>query len=224
MKIGLGCTTFNRPKHIEFWAKQVSQFSDPDAVCHIANDSQDRRGVAFRKNECLRELMKENCDYIFLFDDDSFPIKSGWEQFFIDHLKRSGQNHFCYLFEHPECKKISTKDGISSYTAANGVMMVMTKEAIERVGGFDLNFGIYGGEHAGYSQRIYYAGLNTMGAYLCPDGAKEYIYSLDLQKNKPEIDRHFPKHKSSMPHEEALRHAFHGLRHLSKPTQIYHPL
>ena len=59
---------------------------------YVATDSdKDRQGVARRKNECLRAL--KDCDYVFLFDDDCFPIKDGWVNFFI----QSGDAHLLYL-------------------------------------------------------------------------------------------------------------------------------
>src|SRR3990167_10622112 len=105
MKMGVGVTTYNRPKHLELWKEQISKFSSTNSPgyyfeTYIANDgivsfdkqqTLSRKGIAYRKNECLRVL--KDCDYVFLFDDDCFPIKSGWVGFFIEAHKASGQHH-----------------------------------------------------------------------------------------------------------------------------------
>lgn len=236
MKIGIACITYNRPLHIQEWGKRVAENSPEDAVFHIANDTKERKGVAFRSTECLRELYEAGCEYFFLFNDDCFVQKSGWCDFFIDHLKVSGQNHFIYTHDCPGNKLIkktpvtfSYSAGISSvsqigqYENAHGCLMVMTRKAVEKVGGFNPNFGIYGFEHADYSNRIFNAGLNSMGAYLCPAGASEYIYSCDLDFTRPEIQKQL-KHKSSMSPREALSHAQKAHAVFQRPTQIHFPL
>lgn len=214
MKIGIGVLTYNRPEHLALWRKQIIKHS-PEAIYnfHIADDTQDRKGIAYRSNECLRAL--KDCDYIFIFNDDCFPIKSGWTDFFINAHKASGQHHFLYLKETPTIKNTDTVSEhwvgghlysesypINIYNNCAGCFMFLTKEAIEKVGAFDERYGIYGFEHADYSNRIHEAGLTPMGKYLCPAGASEYIYSLDL-------DNHLPfnkqlKHKASMPVTETI--------------------
>ena len=201
MKIGIGCTTYKRPKTLELWMEQVRkytpQLSDEYHVdVHIANDgivsfdkaqTLTRKGIAYRKNECLRAL--KDCDYIFLFDDDCFPIKEGWAEFFINAHEKTGQNHFIYLKENGNLRNITksdTYDGLAiEYTNCAGCMMFLTKEVIEKVGAYNPKYGFYGFEHAGYSKRINKAGLTPLGAYTCPEGAGDYIYSMDLDNHLP---------------------------------------
>lgn len=244
MKIGISCITFNRPAHLEWWTKQVAETSPPDAVFHIANDSKERKGVAYRSNECLRELYNAGCDYIFLFNDDCAPIKQGWCEFFIEASRASGQHHFMYLKETPGVKRISDRVffevnkenptysvwgkmvefvSINTYSACNGVMMFLTREVIEKVGGFSPNFGLYGFEHANYTNRIHRAGLTPLGAYSCPAGASEYIYSLDLDNSRPELHKQL-KHKSSMSSKEALFHVQKGQRVYQEDQTLFYPL
>lgn len=215
MKIGIGVCTYNRPKHIDLWLIQLNNTwgrketfgllpyenksiaIGDDTKIFIADDSQDRKGIAYRKNECLKAL--KDCDYIFLFDEDCFPIKDGWADFFINAHKESGQHHFMYLKETPNIKGIKTVGNIKEYNNCAGCMMFLTKEVIEKVGGYNSAYGFYGFEHAGYSDRIHSAGLTPLGKYTCPIGAGEYIYSLDL-------DNHLPfnkqlKHEPSMANE-----------------------
>ena len=209
------------------WTKLVAQNSPEDAVFHIANDGKDRKGITYRKTECIRELYNEGVDVLFIFDDDTFPIEKGWTSFFIDALQASGQNHFCYLKETPGNTKVkSTNVGgvvINEYQNCNGCLMVMTRKAVETVGGFNPNYSIYGFEHADYTNRIHAAGLNPMGRYLCPEGASKYIYSCDLDNTRPEIQKKL-KHRSSMSAKEALHHVAKSEVIYRQATQIYFPL
>ncbi len=191
MKIGIGATTYKRPKHLELFISQIEKYTK-DYVFYVANDSEERKGVAFRKNECIYNL--RDCDYIFLFDDDCFPIKDGWVEFFIEEHKRTGENHFLYLLETSSIRKTKDENGISEFNNCGGCFIFITKKVIEEVGCFGLEYGLYGFEHAGYSQRIYMAGLNTH-PYICPNKASEYLYSLDFQntidfgiEHKPSMD------------------------------------
>lgn len=221
--IGMGVTSYKRPDHLNLWSKQIDKYvSDGGYYVHIEMDYPDRKGIAYRKNECLRAL--KDCDYVFLFDDDCFPIKAGWAEFFIEHSKASGQQHFMYLKETSTIKKIESKDGIDIYDNCAGCMMFFTKEVIERVGAYNPKYGTYGFEHAGMSNRIHKAGLTPLGAYSCPAGAGEYIYSMDL-------DNHLPfnkalKHNISMSDEIKLLPRYVALNKevYLQDTEIHIPL
>ena len=188
-KIGIGCSTYNRPEVLSLWKEHISKYTlcNPSLITiYIADDSQERKGIAFRKNECLKAL--QDCDYIFLFDDDCFPIKAGWMNFFIDIHRQTNQHHFLYLKQSSTIKKTGQNLSTNIYDNCGGCFMFLTKEVLQKVGGFCKDYGVYGYEHAGYSERIYKAGLNSMGKYLCPEGAGEYIYSMDY-------DHHLDYHK-----------------------------
>ena len=249
MKIGCGVTTYNRPKHLELFKLQLERhwaFKDNGiemyAVPFIADDGEwYRRGIAVRKNECLRAL--KDCDYVFLFDDDCFPIKEGWAEFFIEASKASGQQHFMYLKETPTIKRLGTHIGqieenhvvdsmkvkitcpvieIIEYNNCSGCMMLFTKEVIEKVGAYNPAYGYYGFEHAGYSNRVHKAGLTPLGVYTCPVRAGEYIYSMDL-------DNHLPfnkqlNHKSSIGIREGLESIQKNKEIYLQDTEIYIPL
>lgn len=198
LKIGVGVTTFKRPEVLRLFLRQLQEYTK-NYFFHIAYDKEsDRKGIAARKNECLKMLYDSGCDYIFLFDDDCFPIQKGWTDFFIEAHKRTGQHHFLYLREVGELKKTREQDGIDIYNLCGGVFMMITREVVERVGGFNPQYKIYGYEHGTYSMRIHGAGLTPMGAYLCPVDSGEYLYALDWDRhiNFPEVDHMVFKDKS----------------------------
>lgn len=192
MKIGIGATTYNRPAHIKLWKEQTRKHTSlEECEVFIASDSFRRKGIAYRKNECLKAL--KDCDYIFLFDDDCFPIRNGWTDFFIDAHNASGQHHFLYLKETGTIRKVKeylvTSDmrmfRINEFDNCGGCFMFLTGEAVDKVGGYNKHYGYYGYEHAGFSNRIHQAGLTTMGMYLCPERAGEFIYAMDYDFHLP---------------------------------------
>jgi hypothetical protein len=186
-KIGVGVTTFNRPdelqnfeeKFAEAW-EHNSEYTYP--LIHIAEDTlENRRGVAKVKNECLFHL--KECDYIFLFDDDCFPIKKGWHEVVINAHLETGNHHFAYTKE-PFCKKSGTyfhkNVTLESFNGSGGVFLFYTKECIEKVGGFYTGYGLYGYEHMGHSIRIKKAQL-TFDWFLSIKELDNYIFAKDYE-------------------------------------------
>lgn len=172
MSIGIGVTTYKRPKIKALWLENYLKYTQGDNIkLYIAEDTDlDRKGIAARKNECLRAL--KDCDFIFLFDDDCYPIKKGWMDFFI----YSGFKHLLYLNNEHNALGFNG-DGIV-YADCGGVFMFMTKECIDSVGAFDEGYGMYGFEHADYSIRIHKAGI-TVHKYTSLIDTHKYLYSLD---------------------------------------------
>lgn len=186
-RIGIGCTTYKRPECLAKWKEQIAKhtFMD-DVLIYIAEDTDhDRQGVAKRKNECLRAL--KDCDYIFLFDDDCYPIKDGWVEFFIE----SGNKHLLYL--NGDLHAYISENG---YRDCGGVFMFMAKDVIEKVGAFDEKFSTYGFEHANYSLRVQKY-TTTKYAYLCKPQTKHYLFAEDYSNHN---------HKSSISDEEKKEH------------------
>ena len=186
MRIGIGLTTFNRPECLEECLEHIHKHTFMDNVTlYVATDTdQDRKGVAFRKNECLRAL--KDCDYVFLFDEDCYPVKDGWIEFFIEGCKY-GYSHF--LFMNPKQHRIQGRyNNRDVYNDCGGVFMFLTKKDIERVGAFNEKFETYGFEHAEYSQRV-----SPNCPYMMLVGTEEYLFAHDYST---------PNHKSSITDEE----------------------
>ncbi len=210
-KIGIGVTTTpNREKHLLLWLEQYGNYLPKGSVqLHIERDVTGA-GIAASKNECLKAL--QGNDYIFLFDDDCFPIAYDWAEFFIAAYKNTGENHFLYLNRSHQL--ISAQDNIGKYKDSGGCMMFLTRAVIEQVGGYYKGYGVYGFEHAGYSNRIYQAGLNT-APYLSPIDSGKYIYSLDLDLPRFDI-----KHFRSIPTNRAINLITANLEHYKEDIKI----
>lgn len=170
--IGIGITTYLRPKQLEFILQQIDKFKgDHELLIYVWDDSETKRGVAYGKNMCLSNL--RNCDHIFLLDDDIFPIAEGWLDYFIN----SGYEHSCYMNDNYQVVFRGEKH--TSYNMSSGVLMYLTKKCFEVVGYLHPEYGRYGYEHAGYSHRIFEAGL-TPSRFICLNDTKKYLHSLDL--------------------------------------------
>lgn len=170
--IGVGCITYNRPKHLELFMKQLTEFTIEEGYNGFIYEDLDHKGVAYSTNKCLDAL--KDCDHIFIFNDDCFPIKKGWEKVYTE----TGLNHLLYFRETVDIENMKTENGVDWFTNCGGCLMYITKEVIEKVGYLNKDYGLYGYEHAGYSMRIHKAGL-TPHPYMVPSNAGEYIYSLD---------------------------------------------
>lgn len=130
-----------------------------------------QQGIASAKNKCL-ELAKDY-DYIFLSDNDFWPITSDWWKPFIN----SGLNHACWIIDRKEIKK---NDVYTEYDLPRGCLLFLKNEVLPIVGGMDTDFGLWGYEHASYSDRIFNAGLTPV-RYLHINGTEKMFYSLDLR-------------------------------------------
>jgi hypothetical protein len=218
MRIGIGVTTYNRADHIMLWKEQIYKHAHEGIhEIYIASDCNTRLGIAYRKNECLRAL--KDCDYIFLFDDDCFPIKNGWTDYFINAYKISGQHHLLYLGETGTIKKIGEELfdenlTINIYSNCGGCFMFLTREVIEKVGGYNRNYGFYGFEHAGFTTRIHRAGLTPLGMYQSPSEAGEYIYAMDY-------DFHLQFNKQVRHHSSLAKEMNNVNHYISQNREIY---
>ena len=181
-KIGIGVTTFLRKNLLQECLDNIRSNTTSDFNLYVAEDKLcDRKGVAKRKNECLYYL--QDCDYIFLFDDDCYPKQKGWEKFIIDAHLVSGEHHFNYLVD--KIHKIQNHYFYGDYTIQShkdcgGVFMFLTKECLKKVGGFFTDYGLYGFEHIGYSCRCTESKL-TSSAFLSIEGLGKYLFAYDYE-------------------------------------------
>lgn len=207
--IGVGITTYNRPEMLKKCLEHIKKHTFNDNVTiYVADDSNERKGVAYRKNECLRAL--KDCDYVFLFDDDCYPIKDGWVEFFIQGIKPSGYTHFLFMNDkfHRKQGRYNNRD---VYNDCGGVFMFLTKKDIEKAGAFNEEFGLWGFEHADYSRRI-----SPSCPYQMLVGTEDYLYAEDYSN---------PNHKSSITNEEKNLHFKKNFpKFATKVYQTYIPL
>jgi hypothetical protein len=165
MKIGIGLTVYGNRQTP---ALEMIRKHTPLARIVTVNV----KGIAKAKNMCLALL--EDCEHIFLFDDDCFPKVDKWYEPYIN----SGIPHLCYTFDR---KVLSVKNGITEYELPCGCMLYINRKCLDVVGGFDTDFEGYAYEHVNYSQRVCNSGLQN-APFLDVVDSHLLIHSMDEHK------------------------------------------
>lgn len=181
-RIGVAVTTRNRPEvlaqALEAWGKYL-----PDgAELVIVDDASDEPakgatyrfeqnvGVARAKNKCMELLADRGVEHLFLFDDDAWPITADWWKPYV----ASPEPHLMFAWGDIHYQV----DGLIGYQWPKGCMLYAERRVLDRVGGMDPVFGLWGCEHMSWSDRIHNAGLTTCRYQDVPD-SHELIQSLD---------------------------------------------
>jgi glycosyltransferase involved in cell wall biosynthesis len=220
VKIGIGVTTRNRPELFHKAIAHIVRLAPPDARIEIVDDAsavavdstfrfEHNVGIARAKNKCLSLL--DDCDHIFLFDDDIYPVHVDWWKPYVE----SPEPHLMYIFaefavapKHNNTQIEYGDEGIVSYSKPCGCMLYVHHRCLEVVGGMDERYGLWGYEHADFSNRVHSAGLTTYRFADIP-GSGKLFHSADehrevasavsnriryehIQRNKPfyEASRH----------------------------------
>lgn len=191
--IGIGITTHNRHELVAETVKKILDVT-PDAKIVVVDDASKIRptvfgakvfrfdtnvGIAAAKNKCLELL--DDCEHVFLFDDDTWPLQSGWYEPYI----ASAEHHLMYLFENWASGRpvgddaiVYSDDKVVAHAHARGCMMYVDRLALATVGGFDTRYGMAMNEHLDWSLRMHNAGLTTF-AYMDVVDSEQLIYSMD---------------------------------------------
>lgn len=191
--IGIGITTHNRNPLVRQTVAKLQELT-PGAKIVIVDDASrqpvkinnvftyrfdENVGIARAKNKCL-ELLSD-CDHIFLFDDDCYPMQHGWYEPYVD----SPEHHLMYLFTNwannvpvGDDKVVYQDDQHKAHAHARGCMMYVDSVALATVGGMDTRYGKAMNEHLDWSIRIHNAGLTTF-RYMDVVDSEQLIYSMD---------------------------------------------
>jgi glycosyltransferase involved in cell wall biosynthesis len=188
MKIGIGITTRNRRDVANDTISKIKAQSPRGSKIVIVDDASTdpflkatfrfpfQMGIAKAKNKCLELL--DDCDYIFLFDDDCYPIRHDWYEPYINSKLHHASFNFYW---NGDGMRIIDElpNGVVSWSSPRGCMMFFTKECLQKCGGMDEGFAIWGYEHPDYSRRVW---LNKLNPVPFPDikGSERYFYSYDM--------------------------------------------
>jgi len=222
--IGVAITEHNRYDVFQRCYQEVKRFLPQGAKLVVVDDAStkpvseatyrfDRQaGVAKAKNKCIELLYRMGCDHFFLFDSDCWPTSSDWWKPYVE----SPEHHLMYQFEDVKGPhKIGDSillykdDKHKAYSHSRGCMLYMSRTCIDRIGGMDTSFGLYGWEHPSYSCRAYNAGLTSF-RYGDVIGSEELIHSLDEEGKVISSIHHNARMESvraNMPKFEASRHS-----------------
>lgn len=189
-RIGVGITTHNRPDAFQKTFLEIKRRT-PGAKIVVVDDASDipvqeadfrfneNVGIARAKNKCLELL--DDCEHIFLFDDDIYPIVDEWWKPYVE----SPEPHLMWMFDKPindpggsQIVEIFRDSKHVSYHVTRGAMLYVHRSVLDVVGGMDPAFGKWGWEHVSWSDRIHSAGLTTW-RYTDVVGSDKLMHSMD---------------------------------------------
>lgn len=192
-KIGIGITTHNRPTFFNKSFEEIKRLAPKGAIIVVVDDASSTPnphatyrfnqnvGIARAKNKCLELLYLQGCEHLFLFDDDTYPIKENW---FVPYIN-SKEPHLNYIFTEfksgqklNDAQYIYRDSEIVAYTHPRGCMLYYHRYALDKVGGMSPLFGRWGFEHVDLSNRIFNNGLTSF-KYMDVIGSSELIYNDD---------------------------------------------
>lgn len=175
-KFGVGIiTTGNRELHPNL----LNLITEPTTF-HVYTDYE-RRGPAYGRNECIKVLMDAGCDYIALFDDDTYPIKSGWQAHMLEVMEASGVDVMGYPDPTVAKEQERMGSGITLWHFCTGCFMMISRKTVEKIGYLNSAYKTYGHEDIGYLFRARRAKLTgPLSADASPTRVAEFIHSEDI--------------------------------------------
>lgn len=172
--LGIGIITRNRLPTLQQCLAEIARHTPTPYFLMIADDGSTddtvswgrsqgvpvvtgpRRGCAGNKNRALYFLQTyTNCDPILLFEDDTWPIATGWETVWVEAARLWQHVNYCYGWEPEDPPPGSgTADDPYQCFAFGGHCTVTTRRALAEVGFLDSRFVGYGWEHVEWSHRF----------------------------------------------------------------------
>lgn len=179
MKIGVGVITMG--------VRALKSYrTQPDTYFHVHVDT-DKKGVSHARNTCLKHLYDEGCDYMFVFDDDCYPVMDGWEKYFV----KQAQKHDMQFFILPEAFKdplLNIRGEVGFWGGGLCQFALYSRRCIEEVGYYNTAYDRYGYEDAGYMHRVWNSGINgpLTDGHPSPIRVLAYIHSEDVYGENPQ--------------------------------------
>lgn len=138
-----------------------------------------RGGVAKNSNRIINYFKAQEGDILFLCNDDITFLNNPFS-LYEQALEKSGVHHLCYNDPKSPNKPSGSVvlGGISFteyYLVTDGVFLVLDKFAIETLGGFNPEYGLFSVEHIDLSHRASIAGLTAGYRILDVDRAEGMI-------------------------------------------------
>lgn len=177
IKIGVGVITVGvRPLKDYMVAPGVDfkVFHDPD-----------RKGVAYARNQLMKQFYDEGFDYWFIFDDDCYPVKRGWEEYFVKQAVENGWDFFG-MPEYFKDTVIGCSGEVVFWELAMCQFAMYSRATVETMGYFRPYTHGYGFEDAEWTNRLKASGLNKgLQGVPCPMRIMAYIHPDDVFGDNP---------------------------------------
>lgn len=154
MKIGVGMITMG-------FRKIPEKFFDNTSEEIFIYTDKERKGPGFARNKVLEHF--DGYDHVFIMDDDTYPVRKGWEQYFITQAQENCV-HFMALPEIFSGEFIEGENNTADsemlfFNSALGCFNYQSKWAMEAIGGYNTEYVRYGYEDAARNRRAQRAGL-----------------------------------------------------------------
>jgi GT2 family glycosyltransferase len=195
-RVGIGIITCNRKDVLlETLARVRAHTSTPCAVAVADDGSSDgtpqavraqhitlvtgrNMGIAWNKNRALFLLAAVvQCDVVILLEDDSYPIRDGWEQEWVQASQRWGHVNLAGAwFSGSFLSGTGTLDDPILSKDITAQCSGFSRAALLYGGYFDSRFRGYGQEHVEHTRRLLRVGYG--GSYEDIDGEVRPVYKL----------------------------------------------
>lgn len=171
-RVGVGVITAGKRKIQEYHIQSDRHEVD----FHIQLDEK-LEGPAKMRNKCLAKFAYY--DFIFLFDDDTYPIRSGWIDYTIDHHLKSS----CHWFGIPDPFRdevVRVEGEVVYWNNLIGAFSFYSKTLLETIGGYNTAYNRYAYEDAGYQWRVHRSGLIGSEGFPSPLKLMTWIKAEDV--------------------------------------------
>lgn len=160
-------------------------------------------GVSRSRNAAIKQLYDAGCEYIFLFDDDCYPVREGWADYIIEAHRVTGIHRFYLTHEEKSqllgrnwwLDKNGHKRDIYWWNSGTGCFSFFTRTLIETVGYYNTAYNRYGYEDVAYHSRVWRSGLMSRSynwgeglrkeGWPSLPGLNDYILSEDIRGMNP---------------------------------------
>lgn len=167
----------------------VLEFAQTNKV--IFRRSETRLGIARAKNACIAVL--QDCDHVFLFDDDAWPRTHNWAERWIavsDHWEVGHDMYITparfglYYGVGPHELRDIFGEGelaLNVWSEPLGAVLHFNRACLKALGGFETERAVspYGYEHLQISTRAFLGGFTRGFRFLAPAIVEDIIFSID---------------------------------------------
>lgn len=185
MKVGIAvCTTPQRCEEI----KDYKFYCTSEDVYFIISNDVNYNGAPSSRNYCIKKMMDEGCDYMFLFDDDCYPIMKGFDEYCIKQAIKHNV-HFAGLPNSFKDILISHDDELTLWNGCIGSFSFFTRKHIETIGYYNTEYEKYGFTDPPYTYRSKKSPLSKSSVYHTSFlRLPFYIKSEDVYHMNPKIN------------------------------------
>lgn len=180
MKIGLAITTTEKRQIHE----SVMTNNDADKFFYFVDKSM--QGVSKSRNDCIKSLYNQDCDYIAIMDDDVQILRHGAMRY-CANVMLENDIHMVGTPNSFGSELISAKGQLCYWNNVIGAFHMFSRKFIDKVGYFNTEYDRYGFEDCEMQWRAKRSGLcGSLPGIPSPLRLPYYLLSEDVYGMNPE--------------------------------------